>query len=115
MATSAREGRQLRSGKRPVLPPPLPPRTLRRGHPFASANDLRYVGSIVAVVATLDMDAIRRLVASELPPEIKWAVQPLSNPEWIAIRDEAIRAQNQFIEATCGTNRHLRRSEPCGL
>lgn len=117
MATGTRMGGpgSPRRGERPVLPPPLPPRTLRPGHPLTSQNDQRYVGSIVAVMATLDMNAICQLAPSELPPEIKWAIRALDEQEWLAIRRESIRAQADFIELTQGAYRQLRRGEPWAL
>jgi len=107
------DGNEL--GELPVWPPPLPPRTLRRGHPLTSSNDQRYVGSIIAVMATLDMNEVCRLSPRDLPPEIKWAVRALSEQEWLAIRLESIRAQGGFVELTQGAYSQLRRSDPWPL
>jgi hypothetical protein len=113
LATSARMGNApLRPGEKPVWPPPIPPRTLRRGHSLTSSNDQRYVGSILAVMATLDMDEVCRLSPSDLPPEIKWTVRALSEQEWRAVCREAIKAQRRFIGMTQGIHCQLRRDEP---
>jgi hypothetical protein len=98
--------------EKPVWPPPLPPRTLRRGHPLTSANDQRYVGSIIAVMATLDMDEVCRLSPSNLPPEIKWAVRALDTVEWTAVVREVLSEQRRLMAAASGNYRDLRRDEP---
>lgn len=113
MATGTRMGEaSLAPGEKLTFPPPLPPRTRRMEHAVRSLNDLRPTSTVIAVVATLDMNTVCQMAPSELPPEIRWAVQSLNDREWATVRREAMRAQRQFISAASGTHRWLRRDEP---
>jgi hypothetical protein len=101
--------------ERVVLPPPLRPANSRTSNRATTPNDQRYIGTIIAVMATLDLGTVSRLAPSELPPEIRWATQSLSDDEWAAVFREAIRAQHLFTGAAQGIYRRLRRSEPWPL
>jgi hypothetical protein len=114
MATSARCGgdRPWRPGERLVWPPPLPPRPPGRGGAIDPRNNQRYTASVVAVMATLDLEAVRPIAPSSLPPEIMWAVRAFSDAEWAAVAREAIRMQRRIIGATQGAQSQLRRDDP---
>jgi hypothetical protein len=115
MATSAREGsRPLRPGEISVLPPELPRLRRERVQPVASSPGL-VASTAIAVVVTLNLDAVYAYPLGQLPPSIRSAVGLLDRSDWTSVCREAARAQSQLLDEACGVHRDLRHSEPWPL
>jgi len=113
MATGTRHGEAfLRPGEKPTLPPPIPPRIGRPDQVIDRPLGHRYAGNALAVVATLDLDAIYRQTLAELPPSIRVAVTALGDPEWSTVCRQAIRTQERILADTQNTHHDLRRDDP---
>jgi hypothetical protein len=114
MAIGTRRGDGLlRPGEKPALPPPTPARMQRGCRPTDRLASHRPTSTTIAVVATLDIEAVyRQLLRGDLPPAVRSAFVALDDPEWTAICRQAIRAQSQLLDETDGVNRHLRRDRP---
>lgn len=103
-------------GEKPVLPPPIPPRLRRSDQSTDRLASHRPTSTAIAVVATLDIEALyRQHLLDGLPPAIQSAFVALGDPEWTAICRQAIRAQSRLLNETGGASRCLRRDEPWPL
>jgi hypothetical protein len=114
MACGTRHGGgPLRSGEKPVWPPPLPSRTRRADQPVDRLASRKQAGIAIAVVATLDIEAVyRQHLLGGLPPAIRSAFAALSPPEWTDVCREAIGTQRRLLDAADGVHQSLLRDEP---
>jgi hypothetical protein len=102
-------GGRLRPGEKPVLPPPLPQYPPRIERPEAQ----QCATAAIALVATLDIEAvIRQHLSGQLPPAIWSAYTALGRPEWMTVCRKAIRTQRSLLNETDDSYRALRRDEP---
>ena len=113
MSVGTRRGEPaMRPGERIVLPPPIPPRITRCNQPIDRPLGHLYASTAIAVMATLDIEAVYQHLRDDLPPSVQAAVTALGDPEWTTVYRQAIRTQDRLLQETSSHNRDLRRHEP---